>query len=140
MTSKRETYVQSLVDRLRADAELSTQGVILERSIFDAIDRNEERVLVVSRGRDVVVDTNIGRATRRCELLLSVVIRASAPDAAADEIFARTHPIVMGFDADDLEGIVEIETDEPRTTSAEGGVGVLTMKYMFEYQTATNEL
>ncbi|MBY4866778.1 hypothetical protein K6W76_09685 [Burkholderia anthina] len=140
MTTKRETIIQGLFADLQADLGSAAPDVLFERSIFDAIDRNERRVLVVSRGRDVLVDSNIGRASRKCELLLSVVIRASSPDAAADEIFERTHPIVMAYDAEDLLGIEEVETDEPRTTSAEGGVGVLTMKYTFEYQTATNAL
>ncbi|KWC82760.1 hypothetical protein WL58_17980 [Burkholderia cepacia] len=140
MTAKRESYVRALVALMEGDAELQAQGVVVERSIFDAISREEGRVLVISRGRDVVVDDNIARVTRRCELLLSAVIRASAPDAAADEIFERTHPIVKSFAADDLLGIVEVESDEPRTASSEGGIGVLTMKYTFEYQTATNAL
>ena len=140
MTTKREMYMRDLVALVEADVELQAQGVIVERSIFDAISREEGRVLVISRGRDVMVDDNIGRVTRRCELLLTAVIRASAPDGAADEIFERTHPMVMSFSADDLLGVVEVESDEPRTASSEGGVGVLTMKYTLEYQTATKAL
>ena len=134
MTTRRESYVQSLMERLSGDPALQALGVRVERSIFDAISAAEPRVLVVHRGRDVST-ADIGVTTRECIVMLTAVVRDAAPDRASDEIFERSHPVVMAFDADGLMGVMEGPTDEPRAADAEGGVGIITIQYVFQYQT-----
>jgi hypothetical protein len=138
--TQRETYLQQLVAALAADADLKQLGVTLGRSIWHAARRQGGRVLVVSRGQDVPVDTNIGRTTRNCVVMLSAVVWAPTPDTEADEIFALTHPVVMRFSADGLLGITEVPTSEPQVGDEDGGMGILTMQYAIEYQTAPDAL
>lgn len=140
MTTRRETYVAGLMPQLAANAGLLDLGVLVERSIFEAINRGERRVLVVRRGRDVPVDTNIGRTTRQCVMMLTAVVRDSAPDRAADDIFEFAHPVVMAFEAPALLGVTEGPTSEPQVDGDEGGVGVITIQYVFQYQTAPDSL
>lgn len=138
--TRRESYLSSLLVLFTESADLQALGVAFERSIFDAVGRGEGRVVVVSRGRDQLVDTNIGRTARRCIVNVSAVVHAGVPETAADEVFTLTHPIVMRFVAANVVGIQEIGTDEPRSAAVDGGIGVLTMQYAIEYQTAPDAL
>lgn len=140
MTTRRESYVAALMSLLEADPGLQALGTTLKRSIAEAIDSGESPALVVHRGRDVVADSNIGRTTRSCALMLTAVVRDPAPDRAADELFEFAHPILMHFDADGLVGVNEETTDEPETAEIEGGVGVVTLHYTVLYQTNTDSL
>ncbi len=140
MTTSRSTYLRGLADALAADAGLQQLGVLLGRSIWYAAPRKGGRVLIVSRGRDVAVDTNIGRTTRNCIVLLSAIVWSPTPDDEADEIFALSHPVVMGYSADGMLGITEGPTLEPQVGDEDGGMGILTMQYAIEYQTAPNAL
>ncbi|WP_240648448.1 hypothetical protein [Pararobbsia silviterrae] len=125
--------------QLQDDAQLQAIDVQIERSVFDAVSGSEARVLVVHRGRDVPTQ-DIGVTTRECIVMLTAVVRDTAPDRAADEIFERAHPVVMAFDAPGLLGVTEGPTDEPRAADVEGGVGVITVQYVFQYQTPTASL
>ncbi|ALP62394.1 hypothetical protein [Paraburkholderia caribensis] len=140
MTTIRETFVSSIMDALKSDAQLQSSGVVVERSIYEAVDREEPKVVVVSRGRDIVLASTIGRTTRQCDLLVSAVVRDPAPDRAADVIFERSHPIVMAFDGPEIVGVEEVTTDEPETADIDGGVGIVTMRYTIQYQTPPNSL
>ncbi|MEM5449856.1 MULTISPECIES: hypothetical protein [Paraburkholderia] len=139
MTTRRESYVESLMQALSGSAELQSLGVQVERSVFEAVSSSEPRVLVVHRGRDVPT-TDIGVTARECIFNLTAVVRDAAPDRAADDIFELAHPIVMAFDAPGLMGIVEGPTEEPSVADAEGGIGVVTIQYLFQYQTPTEAL
>lgn len=138
--TKRSTYLTGLAAALTAAAGLEQLGVTVGRSIWHAAQRQGGRVLVVSRGRDVPVDTNIGYTTRNCIVLLSAIVWSELPDDEADEIFALSHPIVMGFAADGIIGITEGPTNEPQVGTEDGGMGILTMQYAIEYRTAPNAL
>jgi hypothetical protein len=140
MTTIREGFVSSIMDALKADDQLQTDGVVVERSIYEAVNSEEPKVVVVSRGRDIVLASTIGRTTRQCDLLVSAVVRDPAPDRAADAIFERSHPLVMAFDAQDIVGIEEVTTDEPETADIDGGVGIVTMRYTIQYQTSPQSL
>ncbi|WP_321891704.1 hypothetical protein [Paraburkholderia tropica] len=139
MTTRRESYVEALMQLLSADAQLQALGVRVERSIYDAVGSNEPLVLVVHRGRDVPTP-DIGVTTRECIFMLTAVVRDAAPDRASDSIFELAHPLVMNFDAAGLMGVLEGPTDEPRAADAEGGIGVVTLQYIFQYQTPTDAL
>lgn len=140
MTTMRESFVAMIMDSLKSDEQLQLDSVVVERSIYAAIDSSEPRVVVVHRGRDPVLASSIGRTTRQCDLLVTVVVRDAAPDQAADTIFERTHQIVMAFDAPGVVGVEEVATDEPETADIEGGVGIVTMRYTIQYQTSPNSL
>ncbi|MFM0479112.1 hypothetical protein PQQ81_01135 [Paraburkholderia strydomiana] len=140
MTTVREGFVSSIMASLGADEQLQADGVVVKRSIYEAIGSEEPRVVVVHRGRDPVLASTIGRTTRQCELLITAVVRDGAPDQAADSIFERAHPIVMGLDGPSVVGIEEIATDEPDAADIDGGVGVMTMRYAIQYQTAPDSL
>ncbi|WP_322105854.1 hypothetical protein [Paraburkholderia sp. J41] len=139
MTTRRESYVEALMHALSADAQLQALGVKVERSIYDAVSSDEPRVLVVHRGRDTPTP-DIGVTTRACIFMLTAVVRDAAPDRASDSIFELAHPVVMRFDADGLMGVLEGPTDEPRAADAEGGIGVVTIQYLFQYQTPPEAL
>lgn len=139
MTTRRESYVADLMAQLAASADLQALGVTVERSLFDAISNSEGSVLVVHRGRDTPV-SSLGVTDRQCVVMLTAVVRDAAPDRAADSIFEAAHPIVMGFDADRLLGVTEGPTGEPQAGDVEGGVGVITIQYLLQYQTAPNSL
>lgn len=138
--TQRESYLSDLLATFTGDAALQALGVGFERSIFDAVSRGEGRIVVVSRGRDALLDTNVGRVTRRCIVNVSAIVHDGVPETAGDEIFALTHPIVMRFTAAGIVGVQEIGTDEPRSAAVDGGIGVLTMQYAIEYQTAPDAL
>ncbi|MFM0192417.1 hypothetical protein PQQ65_04945 [Paraburkholderia strydomiana] len=140
MTTTREGFVSSIMASLGADEQLQADGVVVKRSIYEAIGSDEPRVVVVHRGRDPVLASTIGRTTRQCELLITAVVRDSAPDQAADSIFERAHPIVMAFDGPSVVGIEEVATEEPDAADIDGGVGVMTMRYAIQYQTAPDSL
>lgn len=140
MTTMREGFVASIMDSLKVDPQLLAGNVLVERSIYAAIDSTEPKVVVVHRGRDPVLAATIGRTTRQCELLITAVVRDAAPDQAADDIFERSHQIVMGFDGPGVVGVEEVSTDEPETADLEGGVGVVTMRYTIQYQTSPDSL
>ncbi|MDE1011270.1 MAG: hypothetical protein OSB38_36970 [Paraburkholderia fungorum] len=140
MTTMREGFVSSIMGAIRADEQLQGSGVNVERSIYAAIDSSEPKVVVVHRGRDPVLASTIGRTTRQCDLLVTVVVRDPAPDQAADAIFERTHPIVMAFNGPGVVGVEEVSTDEPETADIEGGVGIVTMRYTIQYQTTPASL
>ncbi|KGU62883.1 hypothetical protein Y037_3068 [Burkholderia pseudomallei MSHR983] len=140
MTTLRERFIEQLMAALSADENLLDKGVVLERSLFAAFASNEPRVLVVHRGSDPVVEENIGVTTRECGVAVSAVVHADAPDREADVMFEAVHPIVMAFQADGLIGVREAGTDEPQAGDADGGVGVVTMRYLFLYQTRAGHL
>jgi hypothetical protein len=140
MTTNRSTYLRGIADALAADTGLKQLGVVLGRSVWYAAPRTRGRVLVVSRGRDVVVDTNIGRTTRNFIMSLSAIVWSPTPDDEADEIFSLSHPVVMSYSADGMLGITEGPTLEPQVGDEDGGMGILTMQYAIEYQTAPNAL
>jgi hypothetical protein len=139
MTTRRESYVAALMAQLAGSAALRALGVTVERSVFEAISSHEGSVLVVHRGRDTPV-SSLGVTDRQCVLMLTAVVRDASPDRAADSIFEAAHPIVMGFDADRLLGVTEGPTGEPQAGDVEGGVGVITIQYLLQYQTAPNSL
>jgi hypothetical protein len=140
MTTIREGFVSSIMNALNSDAQLQSDGVVVERSIYEAVGSEQPKVVVVSRGRDVVLASTIGRTTRQCDLLVSAVVRDPAPDRAADVIFERSHPIVMAFDGPDVVGIEEVGTDDPENADIDGGVGIVTMRYTIQYQTSPQSL
>ncbi|MGU4696858.1 hypothetical protein [Burkholderia cepacia] len=140
MTTMRERFIDQLMAALSAEPSLRDTGVVVERSLFAAFASNEPRVLVVHRSSDPVVEENIGVTTRECGVALSAVVHADAPDREADVMFEVTHPLVMRFQADGLIGIREAGTDEPQAGDADGGVGVVTMRYLFLYQTRAGHL
>ncbi|MGN7985146.1 hypothetical protein [Burkholderia sp. 22313] len=140
MTTLRERFIEQLMTAFSADERLHQQGVVVERSLFAAFEASEPRVIVVHRGSDPVVDENIGVTTRECGVAVSAVVHADAPDLAADAMFEVTHPIVMRFQADGLIGVREAGTDEPQAGDVDGGVGVVTMRYLFLYQTRAGHL
>lgn len=139
-TTYRTTYLQALAAALSADAGIQQLGVKIGRSIWYAAQRQGGRVLVVSRARDVPVDTNIGYTTRNCIVLLSAIVWSEQAADEADEIFALSHPIVMNFMADGIIGVTEGPTGEPQVGTDDGGMGILTMQYAIEYRTAPNAL
>jgi hypothetical protein len=139
MTTLREIFIEALMTRLRQDDELQARGVHFRRSIFSAVDSEEPFVIAVHRGGDPLVDENIGRVTRECIVMVTGV-RDPAPDQAADRLFERTHPLVMGFDAAGVLGVREIGTGEPEVADFDGGVGVVTMRYSIQYQTRPDSL
>jgi hypothetical protein len=136
----REAYLQGLFAALSADPGLQALGVRFGRSIWHAVRRAEGPTLVVSRGRDVPVDTNIGRTTRKLVLMVSAVVWSSTPDNESDRIFELSHPVVMRFGTDGIAGVEEGPTGEPQTGDEDGGIGIYTMQYAVTYQTATDAL
>ncbi|WP_186137339.1 hypothetical protein [Burkholderia gladioli] len=140
MTTRREKYVAALMPLLQADPGLQQLKVKVERSIFAAISAGDPRVLVVHRGGETVESENIGVVTRRCIVMVSAVVRDEAPDRAADDLFELVVPIVLAYDDDDLISIDEIGTDEPQSADDEGGIGVITMRFAFTYQTQARQL
>ncbi|KWI49296.1 hypothetical protein WM06_21425 [Burkholderia cepacia] len=140
MTTMREQFIERLMLVLSNETRLRDVGVVIERSLFAAFASNEPRVMVVHRGSDPVIEENVGVTTRECGVALSAVVHADAPDREADVMFEVTHPIVMGFQADGLIGVREAGTDEPQAGDADGGVGVVTMRYLFLYQTRAGHL
>ncbi|MBR7961417.1 hypothetical protein KDW41_13285 [Burkholderia vietnamiensis] len=140
MTTLRERFIEQLMKALSDEPRLSDEGVVIERSLFAAFASNEARVLVVHRGSDPVVDENVGVTTRECGVAVSAVVHADAPDREADVMFEVVHPIVMAFQTDGLIGVREAGTDEPQAGDADGGVGVVTMRYLFLYQTRAGHL
>ena len=136
-----ETYIDSLTALFAGNADLQALGVTVHESVDDAFDASEPRALVVDCGAVPALDpSTIGRTTRAIELALIAVVRGNPPRRAASAVFEITHPLVLAFDAPGVLGVTEVGRDRPDVIGAENGIGVITMRYAIQYQSAPDAL
>lgn len=134
----REVFIENLIAILNAAPGLQSK---VERSIVTAFDREEGSVLVVHRGAEAAPDASkCGVVDRTCEILVSVVARADAPDKAADELLEIAHPLVMAFTGQEIIDVWEGQTDAPKFSDADSAAGLITVHYLVKYRTRPNTL
>lgn len=137
MTTRRETYISALIDLFQSTAGFPAT---VSRTLDDAFCRDEGKVLVVHRGGELPNSSVSGSALRDCEIRLSTVTRGDSPEEASDAVLEIAHPMVMTFKPAGLVQVKEIRTDEPKYGGGDGKVCLITVHYLFRYNTAANTL
>lgn len=129
----RETYIQGLISLLEV---IPWFGANVTRSMSVAFSREESPMVIVHRGAEDVENSLGDDTDRHCEIRVSVLSRADAPDQEADEVLERAHPVIMQFQAPGVILVVEVGTDEPRFAGADGSACVVTTRYRIHYSSS----
>lgn len=132
----RETYIEGLMSAFQA----SGVSAKVERSLDVAFSREDGDVIIVHRGKEDPDNSVYGITDRMCDIMVSVLTRAAAPDKRADEIMVELHPLVVGYTADGIIDILEGQTDPPKFANTDGRACLITTHYTFHYRTAANSL
>lgn len=135
--TRRESYIQALVDLFEGTVGFPA---IVSRTLEDAFCREEGKILVVHRGGELPNSTVSGSALRECEIRLSTVTRGESPEADSDAVLEIAHPLVMTFKPAGLVQVKEIKTDEPKYGGGDGRACLITVHYVFRYNTSANTL
>jgi hypothetical protein len=128
----RESYIQGLIALLELIPWIPA-GV--HRSMSVAFSRQESPALIVHRGAEDIENSLGDDTDRHCEILVSVVSRAEAPDQEADEVMELAHPAIMQFRAPGIVLIEEVGTNAPVFANADGQACMLTTRYKVHYCT-----
>lgn len=128
----RESYIQGLIALLQAIPAFPA-GV--ERSMSVAFRREESPMLIIHRGAEDVENSLGDDTDRECEILVSVISRADAPDQEADEVMEVAHAAIMQYRAPGIVLIVETGTNAPMFAGADGQACMLTTRYKVQYCT-----
>lgn len=137
MTTRRETYIQQLVDLFKNTAGFPAE---VSRTLEDGFSREEGKILVVHRGGETLNSSVSGSGLRDCEIRLSTLTRGDSPEEGSDSVLEIAHPLIMAFKPAGLVQVKELRTDEPKFGGGDGKVCLITVHYVFRYNTAANTL
>lgn len=137
MTTLFQGYRDGIVAALRAVPVFPAE---VETSTLRAFTRDDDAVLVLHPGKEVVADGAWPRAERIRELLCSVHAAGDDREDVAEAVFEALQPIVMRYTAPGIVQIDEFGTDEPRFTSGDQARMLVTKRFRITYQTDADSL
>ena len=139
MTTKRESILADIASSLAGTTQVGSR---IYRSRVVPLTRGESPAIVVEPGGDdPEFSLRLDRLDWTLQVRISVIVRASVPDQAADAIVEDIHSRVM---ADDSAGGYAIDI-EPGAVSfelvqADQPAGVITMVYRVKYRTTVTDV
>lgn len=139
MTTKRESILADIASSLAGTTQVGSR---IYRSRVVPLTRGESPAIVVEPGGDdPEFSLRLDRLDWTLQVRISVIVRASVPDQAADAIVEDIHSRVM---ADDSVGGYAIDI-EPGAVSfelvqADQPAGVITMVYRVKYRTTVTDV
>ncbi len=139
MTTKRESILADIAASLAGTVQVGSR---IYRSRVEAIARAESPAIVIEPiSDDPEFSLRLDRLDWRLSVKISVIVRSSIPDQAADPIVDDIHSKItadntLGGYALDIEpravGFEIIEADQP--------AGVISMNYLIKYRTTVTDL
>lgn len=132
-----EQYIVGIREALRNSQSLPGH---VENSPMRAHGRDDPQVINVMPGAEKIVSAATPRVTRSREVHLTVLTAGNEHLELCEAVFEVAHPIVMGFNADGITQIDEIQTDEPRYAGGDLTRQAVTKRYLITYQTLENSL
>lgn len=138
MTTAFQTYRDGIKDSIEASAGFPAE---VSTSTVRAFTRDEDKVLVLHAGREVIApDGAWPRVIRIRELLCSVHTAGADRDDYAEAVFEALQPIVMQYAAPGLVKVEEFGTDEPKYLQGDLARMITTKRFRLTYQTEENSL
>jgi hypothetical protein len=135
--TRREAYIQALIALFGSTPDFPAK---LARTLDDAFSRDEGNILVVHRGNEVPNTGTSGSALRDCGIRLSTITRGDSPEEESDAILEVAHPLIMTFRPAGLVQVKEIKTDEPKYGGGDGRTCLISVHYVFRYNTSPNTI
>lgn len=130
-------YVEDLCAALRA-----TPGLVatVETSPARAVSAEAQQVLLVQLGAESVEGVSPPRVIRKREIHLVVHTRAEDHMALVEQVFEQAHPVIMGYDGQNVLMVSEFGTDEAKFAESDLRRQVVTKRYHITYQTDEHAL
>ena len=139
MTTKRESILADIASSLAGTTQVGSR---IYRSRTEPLSRGESPALIVEPTQDnPELSVRLDRLEWTMTVVVSVLVRSSVPDQAADPIIEDVHSKIMndytagGYAIDVEPGGVSfqmVEADQP--------AGVISMEYRIRYRTLLEDL
>jgi len=139
MTTKRESILADIASSLAGTTQVGSR---IYRSRTEPLSRGESPALIVEPTQDnPELSVRLDRLEWTMTVVVSVLVRSSVPDQAADPIIEDVHSKIMndytagGYAIDVEPGGVSfqmVEADQP--------AGVISMEYRIRYRTLLKDL